>query len=317
MARSTRTAAGKRGRRKETRGRGSARNSIDAPEIGTRIDYRCPSCNSAANATYKLSRGGIPEWFIGCWTFACEGGSLAFLALELDLDPAADKDEIAAALAKANPPRKRDLRPSPLPGDDRFLGWHERLLEDSEARRYLADRGVCRTVIRANQLGWNGAFVVLPMRDRSGEIVAFKRRAPRFGAKTLSVGGSGRLWPLYPTVPAEGWVLLVAGEFDALAARSVGLPGVSVTLGAGHWRDEWTADLRRRQVVVCFDNNEEEQARVRVRELRRSGIDAQRLDLRTLGLNTPKGDLNDYLTNGGDPSAVRPRRIVRRRRSAA
>ncbi|MGK2939177.1 MAG: toprim domain-containing protein [Solirubrobacteraceae bacterium] len=188
-------------------------------------------------------------------------------------------------------------------------------------------------VIAANEIGWNGAFVVLPMRDGTGEIVAFKRRVPRSATKTLSVGGGGRPWPLYPAVPDAGWVLLVAGEFDALAARSAGLPGVSVTLGAGQpregkrkasagpgsswWRDEWTADLRGRQVVVCFDNNETDQAKTCVRRLRRGGIRAQRLDLRSLGLNTPKGDLNDYLTGGGDPAAVRPRRLVRRRRSAA
>src|SRR5690606_24940504 len=63
--------------------------------------------------------------------------------------------------------------------------------------------------------------------------------------------------------------------------------------------------LRTRRVVVCFDNGEEKQADTRVDELKHAGIAARRLDLRSLGLDTPKGDLNDYLTGGGGPAAIR------------
>lgn len=87
--------------------------------------------------------------------------------------------------------------------------------------------------------------------------------------------------------------------------------------GSPWWRDEWTEELRGLRVVVCFDNNEPTQARECVRRLRAEGVRADRLDLRALGFEEPKGDLNDYLRSGGDPDRLRPpRRVVRRRKAA-
>jgi hypothetical protein len=125
--------------------------------------------------------------------------------------------------------------------------------------------------------------------------------------------GKDRPWPLYPRVPREaGWVLLVAGELDALCGLSFALPAASVTLGAGHWRHAWTRALRPLPVVVCFDNGEHAFARRWVRELRAARIPASHLDLRTLGLTTAKGDLSDYLIAGGDPRRIeRPDHAMR------
>ena len=112
-----------------------------------------------------------------------------------------------------------------------------------------------------------------------------------------NIAGKGRPWPLYPKPSRTAkWVLLVAGELDALRGRSANLPAVSVTLGAGHWRDAWTEQLRAyEEVIVCFDVNEELQAEHRVGVLQAAGLDARRLDLAALGLDDPKGDLSDYL----------------------
>jgi len=174
--------------------------------------------------------------------------------------------------------------------------------------------------VQRNRIGWNRKALTFPMFDGDGELTGFKTRLPKDDAKMNCPSGK-RPWPLYPAVERrEGWTLLVAGEFDALAARSVGVPASSVTLGAGYWRDEWTAELTGLRVVVCFDNNEQRQARERVAALKAAGIEARRLDLRDLGLKTPKGDVSDFLTSGGDPAQLRrPRRRVvgrRRRRDA-
>ena len=304
----------KRGRQETAQG--SSRNRIERPEVGDRLPVRCPFCGKTDTWRFKVDHDGCERWIVGCRP-GCRGKHLPSLAVAFGLDSSATPDDIAARAATLGPTRraKENVEPPPTPAT--LAGWHARLLAAEAPLSYLDGRGVTLDVIRANEIGWDGKSIVLPMRDGRGKLVALKRRAPKPGAKTLSPAGRGRPWPLYPAVPKRGWVLLLAGEFDALAARSVGLPGVSVTLGAGHWRDDWTADLRGRQVVVCFDNNEQGQAEVCVRRLRRAGINAQRLDLRSLGLDTPKGDLNDYLTGGGDPVKVRPRRIVRRKRSAA
>jgi hypothetical protein len=203
-------------------------------------------------------------------------------------------------------------------------GWAQRLLASPEPLAYLTgERGLSLDVIGAARIGWDGKALTFPMFS-AGELVGFKRRAPRAGAQMLNWPGSGRPWPLYPEPsPGARWVLLVAGELDALRALSAGLPATSVTLGAGYngdlW-DEWTDALRGRRVVVCFDNNETEQARECVSRLGEAGISARRLDLRALGLDSPKGDLSDYLNGGGDSARLRaafkPRVVVKNGRAA-
>jgi hypothetical protein len=160
-------------------------------------------------------------------------------------------------------------------------------------------------------IGWGTeprgrSALVFPMFDGQGSIVAAKWRFPRGRVQMRSWPGTGRLWPLYPPLEDDWpWVLIVAGELDALRARSAGLPAASVTLGADTWRDDWTEELRGRFVVVCFDNNEGTLAHGRVRALSKAGVDAARLDLRTLGVTGAKADLSDYLNAGGSPVRVR------------
>ena len=194
--------------------------------------------------------------------------------------------------------------------------WHLRLICEPEPLAYLAGRGVSKRELQNNWIGWDGERLTFPMFDAARELVAFKTRLPKPGAQMRSWPGNGRPWPLYPAVDRRrGWALLVAGEFDALVACSAGLPASSVTLGAGYkgdrW-DEWTTELGGLRVVVCFDNNEQDQARERAAALREAGIRARRLDLRDLGLTTPKGDVSDYLAGGGEPARLRGsrRRVV-------
>lgn len=180
----------------------------------------------------------------------------------------------------------------------------------AEARTYLtSERGIGRRVLRTAGVRWDSAArrLVFPF-DREGETYAYKTRLPRPGAQMLACPGSGRPWWLYPGVPEGDWALLVAGELDALRGLSAGLPAVSVPLGAGTWRDDWTEALRAKTVAVCFDNNEGRFARRRVDALRSAGIDAYRVRLcRRLG---PKADLSDFLNAGGDPERLRRRAVA-------
>jgi hypothetical protein len=199
--------------------------------------------------------------------------------------------------------------PDPLPSLGYFGGCHSGLLSHEPALNYLFGRGISSETILRYEVGWDRDrnLLVFPMYYK-GELVAYKTRAPRDGAQMRNPRGAGRPWPLYPGLPyRRWWVLVVGGELDALAGLSAGLPAVSVTLGVGHWRPDWTEDLRPfRLVTVCLDNNEVETAERRAQELRRSGIRARQLDLRTLGLAEPKGDLSDYLNSGGDPKRIKP-----------
>jgi hypothetical protein len=258
-------------------------------------------------------------WFVGCFSTACGelgGAYLTALAEKVGAPSGAALKEDPARYLAALPSARRSTAPAgempALPSDARFKGWARRLLSSPEPMAYLTDeRGLTPDVIETLEIGWDGERLILPMR-RGGVIVAYKTRLPRPGAQMRCCSGSGRPWPLYPEPdPDWSWLVLTAGEFDAARLLSAGLPACSVSLGAGAWRDEWMAALDGRRVVVVFDNNETALARRRASALRDAGLEARRLDLRTLGLTDAKGDVSDYLNTGG--SARRLRRAALRR----
>lgn len=288
------------------------RTAKSQPIVGERHRFTCRVCGDGnADATYS-TRYGKPQWLIGCKSAKCEalgGGYLKRLAEKIGAPSgSALKDDPRPYLA-AMPSARRSVSTGEAPGlpsDGKFGGWAARLLASPDPLAYLTDeRGIDRATLERFGIGWDGARLIVPMRSR-GKIVAAKTRHPSGRAQMRALPGRGRPWPLYPEPePDWPWVLLVAGELDALRGRTAGLPACSVTLGAGTWREDWTEILRPFRVAVCFDNNEAAPARGVVRRLRAEGVKARRLDLGRLGLARSKGDLSDYLNGGGDPIAIR------------
>jgi hypothetical protein len=292
-----------------------ASNNLAAPVLGDRGEYHCGGCNHEADYAFRIDRyTRKPTWFVGnafttrcpkrgdCLKLHC--GWLAELGIEVTpeqllTDP---RPALLAAGARAS---RDDKPPPPLPGLGSISGWHSALMSyPLEPLEYLLERGITHEAIARYQIGWDRDRQRLTFPMRGGLL---KTRPARDGAQMRCWPGKDRPWPLYPDVSREaGWVVLVAGELDALCGISAGLPAVSVTLGAGTWRPEWTDELRGLYILVAFDNNEAALARWRVKELHKAGIRAGQLDLRTLGLNTPKGDLSDYLNSGGDPKRIKP-----------
>lgn len=285
--------------------------------LGERIEYECHACNHEADAAYRIDRyTKTPHWFVGnAFTTRCPRGGeclrlhcewLSELGIEVTPEQLLTDPRPALRAAGARDRRQSDRPPPPLPGLGFISGWHSRLLERQNvaALNYLLGRGILLETIARYQIGWDcdRQRLTFPMRDG-----LLKTRPALCRGQMRCWPGKDRDWPLYPEVPRDaGWALLVAGELDALCGISAGLPAVSVTLGAGTWRPEWTDELRDLYVVVCFDNNETALARHRVREFCKADVRARHLDLRNLGLNEPKGDLSDYLNSGGDPKRIKP-----------
>lgn len=278
------------------------------------VAYYCPVCDGGGEKKGKADlfiRDGIDDWL--WWCAKCNNGKGMsgheyMVALERSTGMFWSWLKAVGPEVAGFAVRELDSNDVPdLPSMGAILGWHSRLWSEPEPLDWLTERrGISRKVIEQARIGWDVGRRVLtfPM-YHGGELVAYKTRGLWAGAQMVNCKGHGRPWPLYPAVrdvaDHRGWVLLVAGELDALKARTAYLPGVSVTLGAGAWRDSWTEELRPYPVVVCFDNNERRQALNLVGELRRAGVQASRLDLRVLGLRTEKGDLSDYLNAGGSP----------------
>lgn len=280
--------------------------------------FKCPMCNQRRGSIReRVDPGGLgAKWFVGCQN--CEHGGesgrqyLHDLAAAIGCGPIdllQRADEVLAE--RLEQPRRRSHKDSSgahVPPTKQVNIWAGRLWNDTAARHYLtAQRGVSASVLIQAKVGLRGERLIFPMFDLLGRPVAYKTRLPRARAKLLSPKGSGSwAWPLYPWPSAASRqpLIVCAGELDALCALSRGLDACSVTLGADAWRPDWTEVIKRRAVLLCFDNGEERQASERCDSLQARGVSTRVIDLRRLGLKTPKGDLSDYLNGGGDPAAL-------------
>jgi len=128
--------------------------------------------------------------------------------------------------------------------------------------RSFPDRGLLGPASSKFHLGFNGDNVVFPYTDETGKEIAWKVRGPdksfvSYGEMTKSQLFGQNLWP-----KGGRYVLLVEGEFDALAAWQMlgDWPVVSIKNGAnGALKDckkeyNWLDSFEN--IVICFDNDE-------------------------------------------------------------
>ena len=150
----------------------------------------------------------------------------------------------------------------PGPLDDALVESHHRVLLRMQDRLdYLREvRGLDEEAVRRRKLGHDGERYWIPVADESGAWVNIRKYLPEAKGKdkVVSYGagyGRARLYPLAALV-GSGPVLLCEGEMDALCAGARGYAAVTTTGGAGSWREEFTAALAGREVVVCYDADE-------------------------------------------------------------
>lgn len=191
-------------------------------------------------------------------------------------------------------------------------GFHSALLSNPEALAYLETRGLTGETIERYELGYDrdSNAIVVPVWDEKGELDNLRRRFLNPKANPKILGLAGRLSQLYPDVPS-GDLLLVAGEFDALVGRQMGLPTVTTTCGStlpAHLADR----LAERLVYVIYDVGEDLAAESTAEELRALGSEAVVVHLALLGL-PEKGDLNDFYRLGGTAEQIKALRRRERR----
>jgi hypothetical protein len=319
--------------RKELRSEGNStagsRNlGISSNYAGSRqvaeFDYRCPVCGrSNGNARRKPNHYGIEEWFVSCWTPECEGLGRGYLRALADETKALNGSDI-----KDDPWRwlrhlssggqsSRNGEPEELPSEAKLVGWHDRLLANRRAYRYLTKRrGLTPETIEHHQIGY-GEFhgrppaFIFPVWDSAGRLLTLKERFwPELWKGHKSRTLTGRPAALYPVVPDGRAVILVEGEIDALQLVQRSLPAVTATCGAT-LPHALAPELADRRVAVMYDVGADQAAARTVAHLRDVGAEAfvVRLPMRRKG-----ADVSDYFARGRTAEALIAR--VRARRPA-
>jgi Toprim-like len=171
--------------------------------------------------------------------------------------------EAQSLLAKHGLERRGGTNTSPLTtGEQELARYRAALLANEELLAQLTQiRGWSGQAIEELELGLEGSRIVFPIRDAHGLLVGVARYAPGPGRgdapKMLADQGSKReLFPAPETVSeGEGFLFLVEGEPDAVAAHSLGLAAVALP-GAAGWQREWRKRFAERKVVLVFDADE-------------------------------------------------------------
>lgn len=276
----------------------------DAPLVGLPPDeqYECPVCGGTLYVNWRIGQWSQrPEPFYHCFSCANDYSNSEYNAelRALNIWPYRIKQGDFSQLGPPLGRGHRRIAPQPLPSEESVAAWREGLLASPEALRYLTqERGLTLETIQRYELGYDQGrnAITFPARDENGALVNVRYRFLNPAADP-KVTGLARPAVLYPVVPPEGGLLLVAGEIDALTGRQNGLPTVTTTCGTA-LPDHLAQRLAGRKVFVMYDVGEDAAAARTVAKLRGLGSPATVVELGALGLPA-KADLSDYYRLGG------------------
>jgi hypothetical protein len=162
----------------------------------------------------------------------------------------------------------------------------------------------------------DGIQVAYDYRDESGHLLfQVVRKLPKKFVQRQPDGDGGWTWsakgirkvpyrlPELLAAGADQIVFVAEGEKDCDRLASLGLVATTNPGGAGKWRADMGAALKGRHVVVLPDNDEpgEEHAVDVARKLRGTAASVRVLRLPHL---PEKGDVSDWLANGGSREAL-------------
>lgn len=135
-------------------------------------------------------------------------------------------------------------------------------------QRLARERAWSASTIRAFELGIDANHITIPVRDAQHNLVGLLRYRPwdsgHSGPKMLAAPGSRRQLLPHPAAEACPQVLLVEGEPDMLAARSLGIPAIALP-GVDAWRPEWADLFAGRRIAIIMDADD--QGRVAARRI--------------------------------------------------
>lgn len=263
----------------------------------------CPLCGKP-----KLS---VDETHKGIALISCSvcGGAASRFAVALGITTAAfiNGPEKYVQLwplgSDANGRGGGDQSPVPLPDSARADGWCARLMANPGAMAHVRERGVSHDVVLDCRLGYGDyehgragrtAFM-FPCFDGQGPGSQLVGLSMRYWPTPVKDGGlsynlRGHKAVLFPRPPSGRGVLLVCeGEWDTLAARSMGIEAVTSIAGQ-HGALFSRALVAGREVVVAYDAGDEEHKRARALAKRLGG---RALDLRRFG--PPGYDIGDLI----------------------
>ncbi|HET9869567.1 MAG TPA: CHC2 zinc finger domain-containing protein [bacterium] len=180
---------------------------------------------------------------------------------------------------------------------------HRNLLGTTAVVDWLRlNKGITVETIRRFELGFDGERIWIPVKFRGHYVNVRKYDWTRSDAKSKYIPyasgmNTARLFP-WDNLRAEGPLYLFEGEFKAILANQLGIPGISPTGGAGTWPNHFTEHARGRDVVICYDIDKEGREGAHMVAHAVMPV-ARSVKVVQLPITEPRnGDFNDWILRG-------------------
>lgn len=144
------------------------------------------------------------------------------------------------------------------PIQDDWQRAHADLIENTKVLQLLKEkRGLTKQTIEKYKIGYNGERFTIPI-VIGGVLVNIRKysmeakRAKMLGVEEFN---TKKIFP-YENLFNGDTIHLMEGEMDCLLANQLGINAVTVTAGAGNWKEEWGILLKEigiKKVVICYD----------------------------------------------------------------
>lgn len=212
-------------------------------KVSTEKMARCPfHDDKEPSLSINISTG---LWF--CHGTCRTGGNL--LEFEAKLTNRTNKEAYASLCKEFNIENNASIP------EETVVAYHENLKKNPEKVNWLQGvRGIGQETITRFKLGYDSTLdrYVIPI-YRSGICINLRKYKP--GSTNKVIGEAGHNSPaIFPYDNLRSQVIyIMEGETDCLLANQLGLPAITVTGGAGSWKEEWNKYFTCKDVVIVYD----------------------------------------------------------------
>ncbi len=157
-----------------------------------------------------------------------------------------------------------DRQPKKIPpelSEENILKYHEALINDRETLNFLYAKylwnieTIQQFKLGLVNVGLADKRISIPIYDEKS-ILANIRKKPLDNGKCIGVEFFNQM-RLFPISHLEGEIIyLFEGEKDCILACQLGLNAISVTSGAGSFKQEWIPYFKDKTVIICYDIDE-------------------------------------------------------------
>jgi len=197
-----------------------------------------------------------------------------------------------------------------------YIPYHSALLKNHGAMEWLQkERGLTVETIKKYKLGIWGQRITVPILDEDKNCVNLRCYARKGSSSAQTkminyVEGSGknkiryggiRLYPVSNLIDRKK-IIITEGEMDCILLNQYGFNAVTVTGGAGSFRNEWSKTyFKDKNVYICFDiDSAGDKGAMRVAKiLFNKSANVNIVQLKTAISEPPNADVTDYFISYG------------------